>query len=69
MKAFETITENPMIWFILSLGTISVGVYLFTGAQADDKYMASIATLFVSLGTAGIMRVRSPKTRKEDNVD
>lgn len=69
MNRFEEITGNPMVWFILSLVTIGLGVYLFEDADADDKYMASIATLFVSLGTAGIMRVRTPRKGRRGDDD
>lgn len=60
---FDKITENPMVWFILSAVFIGIGIWLFKDVEGEgSKYVASMATLFVSLGTAGIMRVRTPRT-------
>ena len=56
------ISENPMVWFILSLGAIALGIWRFDSVDTDGKFGASLGTLFVSLGTAGIMRVRTPRT-------
>jgi len=68
LELFSKITENPMVWFILTLLTIALGIWMFASADTDNKYMASMATLFVSLGTAGIMRVRTPRQPKKEEL-